>query len=741
MSPGIPRPDGPPPKGALTFVRQVLALGSWEGDFEPTTSLSMTGARAMSRLVLAHPAVADGARPDTPLALFESTGDPRFDGLRSDSLGYIVAGALALGMAGRDITDDLAQKLVLAGVSTDPASLLQRHTLAGGKPFEPPPPAIPEWLDTIDDLIKRNCFAGVVGAVLELGKYAGSIGTSDATGISSVSPTSVCPGTKLTISGSGFGATQPADTKVYVPTGSGCREATVTRWSDTAIDVTLPAGVSAGCVGFVHGGTSNFGGLQKVTGELTTCMGAVGEIWGRGFGKVGTPIVTCPPCLPGGQNRIQSGGRPSINAFRFTPAHNEPGGTPVLSWSVANATNITIAAVAGNGPALALPAGSLPPVGSLTLSPVTGSAPVHGTYRMTASNACGSVTADAQLEMTETPMLGIVRIEVVQSIQKVDNSVPLTASRRTAVRVFVDSGITSGFDWGKGPNRVEEVSVSVVAERLAGGGTFGCGPAWPGSAATPTPNRDLLEDSFNFDVPLAACTGPVRFHAFAEWRRDPAQPPQTSATGAVDVAFTPKGSQELLPMLIADPSSTGATPTMADFFADFNDPAGPAHAQPFRDGGFTVNPPLSFTLGSLESLKSGLNWSLLVARIATMIFLFPKTPVGGIRSGIVPSDGSFPWGGMALPRIGATAPSFICQAGQPQTCAHELGHAFGYLHVNCGGPAGPYDANLPLTITDPGIDVAARTIVMAGSSELMTYCGPQWPSVEHWTRLFNSIPI
>ena len=66
--------------------------------------------------------------------------------------------------------------------------------------------------------------------------------------------------------------------------------------------------------------------------------------------------MTCPPCLPGGQNRIQSGGRPSINAFPFTPAHNEPGGTPVLSWSVANATNVQIAGVAGNGPALALPA-------------------------------------------------------------------------------------------------------------------------------------------------------------------------------------------------------------------------------------------------------------------------------------------------------------------------------------------------------------------------------------------------
>ena len=60
------------------------------------------------------------------------------------------------------------------------------------------------------------------------------------------------------------------------------------------------------------------------------------------------------------------------------------------------------------------------------------------------------MTADAQLEMTETPKLGIIRIEVVQSIQKVDNSVPLTASRRTAVRVFVDSGITTASTGGRG---------------------------------------------------------------------------------------------------------------------------------------------------------------------------------------------------------------------------------------------------------------------------------------------------
>ena len=318
---------------------------------------------------------------------------------------------------------------------------------------------------------------------------------------------------------------------------------------------------------------------------------------------------------------------------------------------------------------------------------------------------------------------------------------PFTANRRTAVRVFLDSGINDGFNYGSGPNRVTDVKVTVLAQSLTTGSFRDCGSPWPGSAATPAPNRDLLADSFNFDVPLAACADLVRFHVFAEWRRVPGQPPQTSATSIVDVAFAPKQPQQLLPMLIADPSSASPTPTMADFFADFNGPKGPAHAQPFPEGGFTVNPALSLTLSPLETLKVGLNWSLLVARMTTMIFLFPSTPVGGIRSGIVPNDGSYPWGGMALPRVAVTAPSLIVQAGMPQTCAHELGHAFGFLHVNCGGPAGPYDGNLPLTISDPGIDVAARTIVAAGSSELMTYCYPQWPSVQHWTRLFNSIPI
>jgi hypothetical protein len=742
MSPQVPSPvkQQPVPEGAISFVGQVLRIGGWKGEGPPPTSLPEAGARQLTRIVLAQPAVADGVRSQEPLALFGATDDPGLEDLRYDSLGFLLSGALALGMSGRSL-DDLGESLLHAAVTTDPDSLLLRRQLVG-KPFGPPHPVLPDWLDRLDDFMARACFAGVIGAVLELGKWASGRSFADARSISSVAPASVCPGGQLTISGAGFGATQPADTRVYVPTTGGCREAAVQLWSDTTIVVVLPADVAAGCVGFVRGGGGVLGEPQRVTGELTGCVGAVAEQWTRGFPKIGAAgIVSCPPCLPGGQNRILSAGRPTIGAFRFTPVQVEPGGQPVLSWSVSNASSLQITQIGTTGPVLSLPS-PLPAAGSIMLAPVGGLVPVTGQYRLTATNGCGQSTADAEFTMTRTPRLGVMRIEVVQSIQTVGNTVRLTANRMTAVRVFVDSGITDGFDLGAGPGRVAGVNASVTAESLDDGSAHDCGSPWPSSQANPSPSRDVLADSFNFDVPIAACQGNVRFRAVVEVKGPPGAPPVSWAAGSTDVSFTPKPAQELLPLLISDPSSPSPAPTMADFTANFTGFGGPTRAHPFRPlpGGFTVNPPLSMTLSPAENLRTGLEWSELVAKIATMFFLFPSTPVGGIRAAIVPGDSSYAWGGMALPRVAVTAPSFIVQAGQPQATAHELAHTYGQLHVNCGGAAGPY-GGLPLTISDPGLDIPYRIITPAGSNELMTYCRPQWPSIPLWDTIFNSIPV
>ena len=480
---------------------------------------------------------------------------------------------------------------------------------------------------------------------------------------------------------------------------------------------------------------------QSVTGELTTCIGAAAESWTRGFNRVQTPVVSCPPCLSNNQNRVHVGGGPIVNRFAFTPDLVEPGGQPTLSWNVSNATDVQITTI--SGPPLAVP-NPVPLAGLITVGPVIGLAPVTGQYQLTATNPCGDSTATAEFSMRRTPLLSVTRIEVVQSIQTPTNTVRLVANRRTAVRVFVDSGISDGFDFGDGlgPNRVGDLYAVLVAENLDTGAIFDCGWPWAGPReAGPALNRDLLADSINFDVPLEACDGNVEFRATvlqpAPSGSTPGTPARAApASGSVQVSFTPKSAQMFLPFLISDPASASPPPTLPDFYAGLT---GPAAAHPFTENGFIINPELSFTLSGAEKLSFGPNWSWLVMRLQSMIFLFASQPVGGVRVGIVPNDRTYPWTGMALPRTGAPPPAFIVVAADARWFTHELGHASGLLHVNCGA-AGPY-GGLPLTISDPGLDVFTRTLVPAGSQEAMGYCSPPWPSVEHWEHMFNSIPF
>lgn len=720
--------------GGRDFVGDVYRLGSWRGELPPATSLSRTGAAAMAELVTSHPAVGGGELPEEQLRLFGPTDDHALERLRFDSVGYLVAGAIALGMT-HGFDDDVARALVHAAAAPDPESLLTRARLAGRSPFERAPPLLPEWFEPLGSFVEHECFAGVLGAVLDLGKWASVRPGSDATGISGLSATNVCPETVLTILGSGFGGGKPADVRVYVPVaGGGCREATVERWTNAEIDVRLPKDIGAGCVGFVRG-TWAVTEPQRVTGELTACIGAAAEAWTRGFQRVVGPVVDCPPCLSRGENRIQLAGAPVVNMFRFTPDRVEPGGQPVLSWNVSNATTLRIDRIGSDGPTLTLPS-PLPPVGTRTLAPIGGLVPVTGSYLLTAQNGCGAVGRLASFTMRRTPHLSVERIEVVQSIQKTDNSVRLVANRHTAVRVFVDSGITDGFDFGTGPGRVSGLVVRVFAESLDTGSVIECWRPWKPGEAGRALNRDLLSDSVNVDVPLAACAGNVRFRASVVLPGDVGGPPLASANGSVDVAFEPKPAQMLLPILITDPVNTSPPPTMVDFYRTLQ---GPTSAHPFSS--FVVNPELSWTLPTWESPYTFSGWERLIAKIVTMGLLFQKTAVGGVRACVL-AFGGYSKCGIALPRAGATVPSFVVEAGDTECCTHELAHCFGLLHVSsCGGEPWPYDGGLPQTISDPGLDIWARSIIRAGTSETMTYCRPTWPSVEHWDRIFDRIPI
>jgi hypothetical protein len=722
--------------GAQAFAEQVFRVGSWRGELPPTTSFSLDGAGAMSELVLRHPAIADGLQPEMQLRLFGASTDRGLDRLRRHSVGYLVSGAVSLGVTRGEIGDELATGLIHAAADPVPDSLLLRANLLRERLFEPPPPLLPEWLEQIERFIDRECFAGVMKAVLELGRWAGTRSTSYSTGIRSVTP-SVCGNREMTLSGT-FPTTQPADVAVYVPTlGGGCRAATVERWSDVAVTVRSPEDIAPGCVGFVKL-TGAYFGPQNVTGELTACVGAAAQAWARGFDRVQTPPVSCPPCLPQGENRIQAGAKPIVYRFRFTPDLVEPGGRPTLEWNVSNASDVQITRL--GGPPLALPT-PVPLSGMATLAPVVGLTPVTGQYRLTATNGCGVTTADAEFSMRRTPLLSITGIEVVQAIQTPTNTVRLAANRRTAVRVFVDSGISDGFDFGTGlgPNRVDGLVAMLTAENLDTGAVFDCGSPWPGThQAGPALNRDVLRESINFDVPLAACMGNVDFRVTVMLPGPTGTAPTSVASGSVQVTFKTLSSQMFLPFLVTDPSSTSPPPTMADLFVCLT---GPAELHPFPENGFTLNPALAYSLSGVQSLTTKDSWNWVLMSIQTNTFLFASQPVGGVRIAIVPNDPSYAWDGLAFPRTGAGVPTMLVKAGDAETCAHELAHAAGLLHVNCGGPAGPY-GGLPFKISDPGLNVTTRGFLPSGTTnELMSYCWPRWPSILHWEHMFNSIPF
>jgi hypothetical protein len=397
------------------------------------------------------------------------------------------------------------------------------------------------------------------------------------------------------------------------------------------------------------------------------------------------------------------------------------------------------------GPALAVPSPAL--AGSLTWPPVQGTSVATTTFRLTALNSCGTTLATAGFTLTRRPKLSITRIEVVQGEQLTDNSVRLVANRRTAARVFVDSGITDGFNLGYGPGGVGGLDVSLYAVDVGTGVTTSCGAPWnPQFVAKPTADRDVLGDSVNFDVPLPACSGNVRFHATAilpaPKPTDPLQPtmpPVAFADGATEVTFIGRQQQMILPFLLTDPLSAASVPVRADFDACLD---GAIRMDPFPDNGFVVNPPIPMTLSVQDSLFTTLGWERLLGSLVTLNFLFPNQPVGGIRTAVAPVDvPPASRGGMGLPRIGATIPALIVRSGQPATFTHELGHTYGLQHVNCGGAPWPYDTGLPFTLANPAVDVFNRVLMPTGTNESMTYCFPQWPSRQHWDKIFDSIPV
>jgi hypothetical protein len=753
------------------------------------------GAGTFIQVLEQHPVFQEERSLDVGRPIFGNNNAYNFPFLGKEASELLYAGVLAIGFQGLEDQRYIGALTHIA-FNVDAISTLLR-TVLDGRPI----PDIGELFHIPEDLMniyRHTCVLGIEHALNDLGRAlssnkAGNWKTGNITGLN---PSSGCAGTQVVIQGSDFGNIKPARVDVLFPSNDGnCTTAyapltlpPTPSWSENEIVVIAPANVGSGCVGFVELPANPVPIAEPantLAGEMEQCLGIGAFSAANRIRQLQTsmPYIPCPPCLANRANFFL-GGPPEIEYFSINGGNDitvEPNTDLVLRWMVKNATQVRVYKTSRYGPAIDI-SNVLSSI--INLGPFTETDTVDASFELIALNACEVIYRTIKARLRAYPNLGIgAGIEVVQTIQRSGNSVRLVAGKRTMVRIFVDSGITNGFNNGAGPNLQPNVTGQVTIFPRGSNWGFDAGlPVNPGNVLDAQPfanfNRNLATHSLNFELPFDQLFGTVDIQARV-WvtghENDNGGP--WKANSRTTVYFENQPNQEVLPILIADPLLGLAAPTLAQYNTALQ---GARTRYPIAENGFIINPSIMFTtLGAgigPYPLTSVLGWQVLLLDLSTMIFLFPTTPVGGIRTALVPNDGRYAdLNGLGAPRILVSVPAFISRAPtatgnglEPlaSTFAHEMGHAFGIFHALCPPPCpssvNPADAippdlldpRLPPATEDVGVDVPSRFIIRMGQGELMSYCGdrsrcaggvpigpPRWPSIVFYDIISNSLPI
>ncbi len=269
------------------------------------------------------------------------------------------------------------------------------------------------------------------------------------TGITSVSISGPCAGSTITIRGSGFGATQPANTVLLLPTLDGCRGVTPTFWSDTRIEAILPVRVSSGPVGFGDGAyiaayNAWSARMNALEAELARLKCRPRQI------RLVPPFGQCPPSSA---INVITAGTPEIVAFTanyqtvHVLEHNQP---LTLRWTVKNAITVRLDRTSPSGTLFGSSTTLVPAPGQtdFAFGPQNHGAPGEWVYQITATGACGPpLTQTVTVVTAKQPALKVTQTQITQSIQTPDHSVKLVAYKPTVLRVLVTNGLGT---WGAG---------------------------------------------------------------------------------------------------------------------------------------------------------------------------------------------------------------------------------------------------------------------------------------------------
>ncbi len=348
-------------------------------------------------------------------------------------------------------------------------------------------------------------------------------------------------------------------------------------------------------------------------------------------------------------------------------------------------------------------------------------------------------------------------IEVVQAIQGPTNDVPLVAGKDTFARVYVQTqNAQSGVLLNPAP------LVELYGSR--GGQPLPGSPLLPIRAADGVNNAALDRrgeaNSALFHLPATWASGTIDLRAEINPVHSVVESTYANNTLNTSVTFNtvPRPCLFMVPVATVSGTLTGPSPTFTPFFdravsvwpvdaynVDFD--AGPAQRRPKIPFGIGGSDPYNlnsdFELGYLLwNLWWTYNFSTGYACAGAGTTTVAAVP-NALRYGMA-SAGVLTY----LQNNGGSAASWSMPQGGIAGLAHELGHAWGRGHVDCGGPAFPAPFPYPpcqLDGTDGplshvGFDPLTFSVIPpTPSADYMSYSDPIWTSDHTYRGLYDSL--
>ncbi len=674
-----------------------------------------------------------------------------------------------------------------------PGAITPPRDDAGGIPLPCPPPS-PDSCE----LLRRHCL-GQLRDFLRRPPAMPDGSHVHAEGITGVT-SSACSGDVVEITGHGFGSEQPVDVEVVmrreVDGEELCEPVAVVEWSDTRIRVRTPTGAVTGCVGFLdRAKLEEQRDLAAGANTRLSDLGSVLTCLGKGGVPTQLPLPSesdCPPCTD--VNRIAAGA-PRIRSFRAEAESGgyvedsgfdgvtaiDPGQRLGLVWWVENADTLTLERESSDGPGFGSSSSVTDPPGhSYDLGVASHAAPELWTYRMTATNGCGSVTERVRVVATKSPVLAYSGVEVTQGIQTPTGSLPLVAAKPTVVRVFLSQGLGT-FDGGVLPGVTGELRVTRTDGTRLGvlqpinGSSPTSGVAGATIDLPNAPQRRNVDDTLNFLLPAGWCRDDLRLSVTARVD-DYGAPPSLPGSGRSDVEAKFLGTYSFnvrFPLdiqflrvrwrgsdnVLRTPTADACRATLRRAMQRIAAPMGTISEHPdspLQPGGTHDDDRMEDLLDDWDlrhrcEIQAAI-LSLMGAPSPSFPFCF-DFPAPGLLAAAGEAfwalmPGSFyrgraadiPAATLATPARTATDTGWSGN-GLDTKAAHELSHCLDQPHIercNAGGGDDPGDWPNNGNYADVVFDIANNRTI-DGGTDLMTYCTSRWSMPARWNAVYSYV--